>query len=142
MAKTFLGSLLAAGGLAVLLAGGGLSSKAAASDFRLDVQDVGETVLASWYGPGYRGKPTASGELFDPSAMTAAHPTLPFGTFVEVHYPARGTAVVVRINDRGPHARLGRGIDLSEAAARSLGLWHAGVGEVVVVPVSELAYGW
>lgn len=141
MTKTFYGSLLAVSGLALLLAFGSFSH-AAASDLRLGVQQGGETVIASWYGARYRGKPTASGEPFDPGAMTAAHPTLPFGTMVEVHYPARGTAVVVRINDRGPHARLGRGIDLSEAAARSLGLVNAGVGEVVVVPVSELAYGW
>lgn len=141
MTKTFYGSLLAAGAIALLLAGGSKSG-AAASDFRSEFHEDAQTVLASWYGSRYRGKPTASGEPFDPSAMTAAHPTLAFGTLVEVRYPTRGTAVVVRINDRGPHARLGRGIDLSEAAARSLGLLSAGVGEVVVVPVSELAYEW
>lgn len=85
-------------------------------------------VTASWYGKRYRGRPTASGEAFDPAALTAAHPTLPFGTLVEVINADDGRRVVVRVNDRGPAN--GRGIDLSEAAARRIGLIERGVAEV------------
>ena len=88
-----------------------------------------DQVRASWYGQAYRGKPTASGERFDPSDHTAAHPTLPFGTLLEIS--RGGRSVVVRVNDRGPFGG-GRGIDLSEAAARSLGLLAEGVAEVLV----------
>ncbi len=77
--------------------------------------------LASWYGPGFHGKRTASGETFDAGALTAAHRTLPFGTQVRVVNKRTGRSVVVRINDRGPHAR-GRIIDLSRAAAHAVGL--------------------
>lgn len=87
------------------------------------------SVAASYYGDGFAGRPTASGETFDPAAMTAAHRTLPFGSLVEVKHAASGRSVVVRINDRGPfHGD--RGIDLSEAAARAIGLAEAGVGRV------------
>jgi rare lipoprotein A len=57
---------------------------------------------ASWYGPGFQGRRTASGEAFSPSAMTAAHRTLPFGTRVRVVHEETGRSVIVRINDRGP----------------------------------------
>lgn len=87
-------------------------------------------VMASWYGKRYHGRPTASGEAFDRAALTAAHPTLPFGTLVEVVNPANGRRVVVRVNDRGPAN--GRGIDLSEAAARRIGLVEQGVAEVAL----------
>ena len=86
--------------------------------------------LATWYGPGFAGKKTASGERFDPHAMTAAHRTLPFGTRVRVT-DADGDSVIVRINDRGPFAR-GRVIDLSQAAAKDLGLTRAGSGKVTL----------
>lgn len=76
------------------------------------------TTVASYYGPGFHGRKTASGERFNRWAMTAAHRTLPFGTLVRVTH--RGRSVVVRINDRGPFIR-GRGIDLSEGAARKIG---------------------
>ena len=75
--------------------------------------------------PFYRhGSRTANGERFDPSGMTAAHPSLPFGTRVRVVHPASGNAVVVRINDRGPFTG-GRVIDLAEGAARKLGIIRA-----------------
>ena len=77
-----------------------------------------ETVVASWYGPGFHGRTTASGERFNQWAMTAAHRTLPFGTVVRVAY--KGRSVTVRINDRGPFTR-GRALDLSKAAARRIG---------------------
>jgi rare lipoprotein A len=73
--------------------------------------------LASWYGPGFHGRRTASGEVFNQNDMTAAHPSLPFGTRIRVYNQTSGQSVVVRINDRGPHAR-GRIIDLSRASAR------------------------
>jgi rare lipoprotein A len=76
---------------------------------------------ASWYGPGFHGRRTASGEIFNRRAMTAAHRTLPFGTLVRVVNPRTGRSAVVRINDRGPYAR-GRIIDLSQASAEALGI--------------------
>jgi rare lipoprotein A len=82
---------------------------------------------ASWYGPGFHGRRTASGEIFNANAMTAAHKTLPFGTMVQVTSNATGRSVVVRINDRGPFVR-GRIIDLSKASARALGV--AGLSQV------------
>jgi rare lipoprotein A len=85
---------------------------------------------ASWYGPGFHGRRTASGERFDTNAMTAAHRSLPFGTRVRVVNKHTGQSVVVRINDRGPYAR-GRVIDLSRASAQALGI--SGVAAVEVI---------
>ncbi|MBW4473625.1 MAG: septal ring lytic transglycosylase RlpA family protein [Stenomitos rutilans HA7619-LM2] len=85
--------------------------------------------MASWYGPGFHGSPSASGEPFNQNAMTAAHRSLPFGTQVLVTNLANGQSVVVRINDRGPYAG-DRVIDLSTAAARVLGLIQSGVAPV------------
>jgi rare lipoprotein A len=85
--------------------------------------------VASWYGRGFHGRSTASGERFDMHGLTAAHRTLPFGTPVEVRNPANGKRVVVRINDRGPHTRR-RLIDLSYAAARDLGIAARGTAPV------------
>ena len=84
---------------------------------------------ASFYGRE-SGKITANGERFDPLGMTAAHWTLPFGTRVRVTDRATGRSVVVRINDRGPHPRLHRAIDLSLGAARVLGITARGVIDV------------
>ena len=84
------------------------------------------TGIASWYEIGTR---TANGERFNPDAMTAAHPSLPFGTLVRVTF--RGNSVVVRINDRGPFTG-GRIIDLSRGSAQVIGLRSAGVGQVTV----------
>ncbi len=94
-------------------------------------EDVTQTVVAvaSWYGPGFQGRPTANGEIFDQNAMTAAHKTLPFGTKVMVTNLRTGNRVVVRINDRGPFVE-GRTIDLSRNAAAALDMLGAGV-EVV-----------
>ena len=88
-----------------------------------------EVGVASWYGPGFRGKPTASGERFDPGDLTAAHRTLPFGTRVEVVRLDTGARVVVRINDRGPFVE-GRIVDLAKAAARRIDMIEDGVAEV------------
>ena len=88
---------------------------------------------ASWYGPGFDGRPTASGERFDTRAMTAAHRTLPLGTRVEVTNLTNGRRVRVRINDRGPFKDPDRRIiDLSWAAARELGIVEPGTAEVEV----------
>ena len=76
---------------------------------------------ASWYGPGFHGKNTSSGEIYDQYDLTAAHPTLPLGTRVAVTNLENGKAVEVRVNDRGPFVK-GRAIDLSYAAARNLGM--------------------
>ena len=87
------------------------------------------TGLASWYGPGFHGRRTASGEVFSRHEMTAAHRTLPLGSLLHVTNPDTGVGVVVRINDRGPfHGN--RLIDLSQAAASVLGIVAKGVGRV------------
>jgi rare lipoprotein A len=85
--------------------------------------------LASWYGPGFFGNRTASGEVFRPGTLTAAHRTLPFGTRVRVTNLYNGRSAVVRINDRGPfHGS--RVIDLAHGAAGHLGLISSGVADV------------
>ncbi|MGE0456042.1 MAG: septal ring lytic transglycosylase RlpA family protein [Vicinamibacteria bacterium] len=85
--------------------------------------------IASWYGPGYHGKKTSSGEVYDMDALTAAHPYWAFGTRVRVTLLSTGKSVVVRINDRFP-AHKGRAIDLSRGAARRIGLIGPGTGRV------------
>ncbi len=87
--------------------------------------------MASWYGPGFHGRTSASGEAFNQYALTAAHRTLPFGTQVRVTNLNNGRQVVVRINDRGPYSH-GRIIDLSAGAANAIGLQSAGVGPVQI----------
>ena len=86
---------------------------------------------ASWYGPGFHGGHSASGEAFNPKAMTAAHLTLPFGTQVRVTNLNNGRSVVVRINDRGPYGG-GRILDVSQGAASALGMIESGVVRVRV----------
>jgi rare lipoprotein A len=86
-----------------------------------------KTTLASWYGPGFEGLPTASGEPYDPYGYTAAHKTMPLGTELMVRYAGR--SVQVTVNDRGPYVGA-REIDLSQGAAEYLGLTHAGVDYV------------
>lgn len=94
---------------------------------------------ASWYGPGFHGRRTASGERYDMHALTAAHRTLPFGTLVRVHSLVNGREVEVRITDRGPYSH-GRIIDLSRAAAQALDMLGLGFKEVVLmVPESTPA---
>jgi rare lipoprotein A len=87
------------------------------------------TGVASWYGPGYNGKKTSSGERFDQDGLTAAHATWAFGTRVRVTFPTTGRSVVVRINDRFPNHK-GRVIDLSRGAAKEIGLIGPGTGKV------------
>ncbi|WP_260581540.1 septal ring lytic transglycosylase RlpA family protein [Sphingopyxis sp. PET50] len=85
--------------------------------------------MASYYGNELAGNRTASGERFDPRAMTAAHRTLPFGSLVRVTNVSNGDSVVVRVNDRGPFGR-GRVIDISHAAAKEIGMHRSGTARV------------
>ena len=80
-----------------------------------------ESGIASWYGNPYHGRRAANGEIYDMEKLTAAHRTFAFGTWVRVHNLDNGKTVDVRITDRGPYAK-GRDIDLSQAAAREIGL--------------------
>jgi rare lipoprotein A (peptidoglycan hydrolase) len=92
--------------------------------------------VASWYGPGFQGHATSTGERFNENAMTAASKTLPLGTHVRVTNPRNGRSVVVRINDRGPYVH-GRSIDLSKAAAERLGIKDKGVAPVEVASLGS-----
>ena len=87
--------------------------------------------IASWYGGKFHGRGTSSGETYDQYAFTGAHRTLPFGTFVKVTHTLNNKAVIIRINDRGPHIK-NRVLDLSMAAAEVIGLKSRGLGEVIV----------
>jgi rare lipoprotein A len=91
--------------------------------------------VASWYGPGFHGRKTASGERFDQEALTAAHRLWAFGTRVKVTLLSNGRSVVVTINDRMP--RKDRVIDLSKGAARKIGLIGPGIGRVRLEVVEE-----
>lgn len=114
-------------GLAVAL----LSTSAAATG------NYDRTGEASWYGERYHGRSTASGEIFDMNALTAAHRRLAFGTWVRVTNLANRRSLVVRITDRGPYAR-GRIIDLSRRAADLLGFERSGVARVRVETVQTV----
>ena len=123
----FLGLTLGEG---CFFAGGGLPEKAPHRR-RVLIPVARQKGLASWYGPGFHGNVTASGEVFNKKLFTAAHNTLPFGTLVRVSSSNKDRSVIVRINDRGPYCP-GRVIDLSEAAAKQLGLKKAGTEKVVI----------
>ena len=93
---------------------------------------------AAWYGRKFAGRKTASGQRFNPNAMTAAHPSLPFGTRVKVTNRSNGRSVVLRVNDRGPTQddRVG---DVSQAAAHRLGMVRPGVVEADLAPLEGKA---
>ena len=91
---------------------------------------------ASWYGRQFHGNRTASGEIYDMYAMTAAHPTMPLPSYARVTHLRNGASVVVRVNDRGPF-KDGRVIDLSYAAAARLGILGTGIGEVEVARITH-----
>ncbi|CAB3799656.1 Endolytic peptidoglycan transglycosylase RlpA [Paraburkholderia caffeinitolerans] len=101
-----------------------------------DVGSFHQIGRASWYGRAFHGRKTASGERFNMKALTAAHRTLPLGSYVRVSVPNTSKSVVVKINDRGPYAR-GRVLDLSYAAAKVLGLQHAGTAKVDIEGLSR-----
>lgn len=90
-----------------------------------------ETGMASWYGPQYNHAKSANGEVYDQNGMTAAHRTLPLGTLARVTNETTGQSVVVRITDRGPFVA-GRVLDMSEGAAKAIGLYRMGVAKVKV----------
>jgi rare lipoprotein A len=96
-----------------------------------EIPAIGTVVegVASWYGPGYNGNRTSSGEVFDQDALTAAHYSWAFGTRVRVTLLSTGRSAVVRVNDRFPNHK-GRVIDLSRGAARAIGLIGPGTGQV------------
>jgi len=100
----------------------------AAAHVTAPLRQVGQ---ASWYGKWHKGRPTANGESFDPRAMTAAHPSLPMNSEVTVRNLANGRTVTVRINDRLPR-HSPRIIDLTQHAARELGIEERGHARVVV----------
>jgi rare lipoprotein A len=108
---------------------GAVVARASAPRGPLENVQVG---YASWYGRRFAGRRTANGERFDPEKMTAAHLTIPFGTWVEVRRVDTGRSVRVRITDRGPFGHADRIIDLSRAAARRLGLLRSGMARVEV----------
>ncbi|HZZ31935.1 MAG TPA: septal ring lytic transglycosylase RlpA family protein [Phenylobacterium sp.] len=90
--------------------------------------------VASYYGRGLAGKPTASGEPHKPNALTAASRTLPLGTTAKVTNTENGKSVTVKVNDRGPYAK-DRILDVSRKAAKRLGFKHDGVAQVAVQPL-------
>jgi rare lipoprotein A len=97
-----------------------------------------QTGIASWYGKPFHGRRTASGEVFNMHAMTAAHRTMPLPSYARVRNPANGREVIVRVNDRGPY-KPGRIIDLSYAAAKRLGIEGIAPVEVTVLPRQQVA---
>jgi rare lipoprotein A len=113
----------------------GTHYKRHAGPHRADAVEVG---IASWYGygPWHPGRRTANGERFDPQAMTCAHRTLPLGSVVKVTDIATGKDVVLEVTDRGPYGA-GRIVDLSEGAARELGIRKQGVTVVRLEVVSQ-----
>lgn len=92
--------------------------------------DLGK-MRASWYGPGFHGQKTANGERYDQMSFTAAHKSLKFGTLLKITNLKNNKSVVVRVNDRGPYIE-GRDLDLSKAAALSLGMVKRGVAKIKV----------
>lgn len=107
-----------------------------ASKTVLDAAGVIQHGIGSWYGAKFQNKRTANGERFNMNALTAAHPTLPFGTMLCAHSPSTGKSVIVRINDRGPFVKH-RIIDFSKAAAQALGILHSRPGLVALLDSSD-----
>lgn len=95
-----------------------------------------EIGIASWYGKKFHGKKTANGETYNMYAMTAAHKTLPIGTWVKVHNLDNKKKIVVRLNDRGPFIR-GRIIDLSYAGAKRIGIVESGTARVRITSLGQ-----
>jgi rare lipoprotein A len=93
--------------------------------------------IASWYGPGFHGRKTANGEIFNMYEMTAAHKTLPIPSYAEVTNLENNKTIVVRINDRGPYVG-NRLLDLSYAAAKTLGIQSEGTGKVEIKAITPL----
>ncbi|WP_447757975.1 septal ring lytic transglycosylase RlpA family protein [Sphingopyxis fribergensis] len=121
-----------------------LTASAAAQEVEVAENPIADIVdeteidggMASYYGNELAGNRTASGERFDPGQLTAAHRSLPFGTMVRVTNTSNGDSVVVRINDRGPFSR-GRVIDVSQAAAREIGMHRSGTARVKLALLND-----
>ncbi len=120
----------------IAIVAGALSSCAATKEARqarhkksIETANPDFTGIASWYGPGFNGRKTASGERFNMHKLTAAHKTLPFGTVLEITNPENNKSITVKVNDRGPFIK-GRVLDLSYAAAKAIGILGAGHGVV------------
>ncbi|MGC3957121.1 MAG: septal ring lytic transglycosylase RlpA family protein [Verrucomicrobiota bacterium] len=126
--KKFLTVLVATSLVAGVASGDGSDGKTTVAMLKTSKAETG---VASYYGVPYHGRQTASGEVFNMNELTAAHPTLKFGTKVKVTHLANNRSVTVRINDRGPFVK-GRVIDLSKAAAEELQMVRAGVAEVKI----------
>lgn len=109
-----------------------LTLAALVAAFFLPVAVPANAEVASYYGPGFHGRKTASGQIYNQNAHTCAHKTLPFGTYLRVTYNGKTTHCTV--NDRGPFIR-GRDIDLSVACARDIGLIGPGHGHVTISKV-------
>lgn len=127
--------------LVLFTAAGGAHHQHRAQDAHAVDAARAQVGLASFYGPGFAGQPTASGKIFNPAKMVAAHPTLPLGTTVRVTNLENGRSVVLRIIDRGPYGRNRRKgciIDVSKGAARRLGFIRQGL---TAVRVRVLALG-
>lgn len=95
-----------------------------------------EKGIASWYGDEFKGKKTASGEVFDPNKLTGAHKTLPLGSIVKVTNLENGKSINLRINDRGPFVK-GRIIDCSKQAAKELGFYTQGTTKVKIILIKK-----
>lgn len=120
----------------LVLAGQGHADLARTGTVEPAFRQVG---VASWCGPGFHGRKTASGERFDQNDLTAAHRKLPLGSEAKVTNLENGRSITVEINDRGPYAK-GRVLDLSKAAARKLGMVENGVAKVrIEATVRQLA---
>jgi len=100
----------------------------------INMIDLG-TMTASWYGPKFHGRTTANGEIYNQMALTAAHKTMSFGTFLKVTNLKNGKSIIVRINDRGPYIE-GRDLDLSKGTAIALGMIQRGVIKVKVEEIN------
>lgn len=95
---------------------------------------IKKDVRISWYGDEFNGRPTSSGEIFDMTAFTAAHKTLPFGTLLEVTNLANGKKIAVRVNDRGPFVE-DRELDVSKAAAQALDMLSDGIARASIIAI-------
>ena len=124
----------------VLLIGGFIIESNKTIDLNALLIDRGE-MIASWYGPGFHGRKTASGEVYDQMAYTAAHKTMRFGTLLKITNPDNGKYIIVRINDRGPYIK-GRDLDLSKYAASELGMIEKGVTMLEVKEIDSSPRMW
>jgi rare lipoprotein A len=125
----------------IALASPGIAGRADAQIGRLHAKPYVQVGVASWYGPWHQGRRTANGERFDMRKLTAAHKTLPLDSKVRVTNLENGKSVEVTINDRGPYVG-DRLIDLSERAARRLGMKEQGLATVRVEVVDRSTDGY